>query len=374
MPSTQLRQTVLAKARRVVVKLGTQLLTNEAGRIDPDYLKQMAGQVAELTRRGYEMTLVCSGAVGAGCAELGLASRPTDVAEQQAVAAVGQPRLMALLHEAFAAHGLKVAQLLLTRGDFEDRVRFLNMRNCIHQLQHFGVIPILNENDTVAVDELRFGDNDMLAALTCNGLRAHVLVLLTVVHGLLDPQNKPIDLVQNVADVVGVARAEKSRLGTGGINSKMESARLVTGAGEIAVIAHGRTPDVLLRLLSGEAGIGTVFAPAQRKLDSRARWIGLTKKPAGIITVDAGAAKAVCQSGRSLLATGITAVEGAFGRGAVVCIADGEGLELARGLSNYSDDEVRQIMGKKSTQFEKILGHASFTEVVHRNNMVVTKS
>lgn len=245
MSSTKIRQPVLASARRVVVKLGTQVLTgghpNRSG-LDLPYLKKIASQVACLRRRGVEVTLVSSGAIGAGCAELRLARRPTYVADLQAVAAVGQRRLMTYMHQAFAPHGLPVAQVLLTRGDFDDRVRFLNIRNCITRLHKLGCVPILNENDTVAVDELRFGDNDLLAALVCNVLRADALVLLTVVDGLLDERGQKINVVQNARSVLGLAGDHTSTHGTGGMATKLEAAGLVTGAGEIAVIANGRAP------------------------------------------------------------------------------------------------------------------------------------
>jgi glutamate 5-kinase len=373
MPSTPIRQSVLVNAKRVVVKMGTQILTGPDGQLDVAFIRQMASQMAGLVARGIELTVVSSGAIGAGCAELGLKKRPRDVADQQAVAAVGQRRLMTHLHDAFAHHGLKVAQVLLTRSDFDDRTRFLNIRNCIGRIQAFGCIPILNENDTVAVDEIRFGDNDMLAALTCNALRADVMVLLSVIDGLLDDKGQRIDRVDDLAQAVGFDRQDKSKLGTGGMTTKLEAARLVTEAGEVAVIANGRMPDVLTKLFRGDAGVGTLFVPAMRKLDSRQRWIGLTARPAGTITVDDGAATAVLK-GKSLLATGITEITGRFDRGEIVLLRDQRGREIARGLINYGSEEARMIMGKKSTQFEKLLGRQAFAEVVHCDNMVRTQA
>ncbi|HEX7009098.1 MAG TPA: glutamate 5-kinase [Phycisphaeraceae bacterium] len=373
MPSTALRKTVLTAARRIVVKIGTQLLTSpQPGKpgLDLRCLRDIARQIAELCQRGYEVTLVSSGAIGAGCAELGLPKRPTDVADQQAVAAVGQRGLMMHMHDAFARHGLHVGQMLLTRSDFDDRVRFLNIRNCVTRLHRLHCIPIVNENDTVAVDEIRFGDNDMLSALMCNALRADALILLTTVDGLLDAQGQVVDWVESVTDCLSLARRETSRWGTGGILSKLEAARIVTEAGETAVIACGREKDVLHRLLSGEK-LGTVFAPAQRKLDSRQRWIGLTARPAGTVTIDDGAVAALCQRGKSLLASGIQALTGQFERGEVLLVRDPRGREVARGLTNYSADELRLIMGKRSNQFEKILGRPAYAEVIHRDNLVV---
>jgi len=371
MPSTQLRQSILPVARRVVIKLGTQLLTGSDGRLDVTYIREIAKQIAALKKRGMEVTVVSSGAIGAGCAELKLARRPTDVAMLQAVAAVGQRRLMTHMHEAFARYQIEVGQMLLTRDDFDHRARYLNIRNCITHLHQLGCIPIINENDTVAVDELRFGDNDMLAALMCNALRAEVLVLLTVVDGVLDSDGKVIDLVQNSHDAVAFARRDKSALGTGGILSKLEATRQVTEAGELAVIAHGRSPDVLTRLFAGESGIGTVFVPSQRKLGSRQRWIAFTARPAGTLSIDDGAVQAVVKRQKSLLATGITAATGLFARGELLLVRDAQGREIARGLSNYASEELRLIMGKRSNQFEKLLGRTAYAEVIHRDNMVV---
>jgi glutamate 5-kinase len=371
MPSTDLRQSVLRAARSVVVKLGTQVLTGGDGRLDLAYIRSMADQIVALGNRGVQVTVVSSGAIGAGCAELGLARRPTDIAQQQAVAAVGQRRLMTHMHEAFEPHGVKVGQVLLTREDFDDRVRFLNIRNCIGHLHQMGCVPVLNENDTVAVDELRFGDNDLLAALVCTALRADALVILSAVDGLLDAGGGVIEMVEDVTAARGVARKDKSPLGTGGIGTKLEAARLVTNAGEVAVIANGREPHVLARLFDAE-NLGTVFVPAPRKLDSRQRWIGLTKRPAGTVTIDAGAHNALAKRGKSLLASGIVATTGQFDRGDVLLVRDQAGVELARGLTNYTADELRLIMGKRSNQFEKLLGRPAYAEVIHRDNLVIT--
>ena len=373
MPSIDLRQTVLSTARRIVVKLGTQLLSDTDGALDVRYLRDVARQVAELRRRKIEVTLVASGAIGAGRMELKMAKRPTDVADLQAVAAVGQPRLMVHMHRAFAKFGLIPAQLLLTRGDFDDRLRFLNIRNCIMHLHRYGCVPILNENHTVAVEEieaLRLGENDLLAAMICNALRADALILLTVVDGLQDAHGRRMDLVDDIQRALTTIRTPPSRLGKGGMAAKVHAARLVTGAGEIAVIANGREPDVLLRLMDAEP-VGTVFVPAARKLDSRRRWIGLTKRPVGTITIDAGAVNALGRRGKSLLASGIIALTGNFQRGEVVLVREMQGHEVARGLTNYDAAELHLIKGKRSNQFEKILGRPAFSEVIHRDNMVV---
>ncbi|MEM7627015.1 MAG: glutamate 5-kinase [Planctomycetota bacterium] len=383
MPATDLRQTVIRDARRVVVKIGTQLITGTPGKpgrnkplptIDTGFIADAARQVAELTARGYQITLVSSGAIGAGCVEMGLDKRPTDVAEQQAVAAIGQRTLMTHWHDAFAEHGLGVGQVLLTRGDFDDRLRFLNIRNCVNKLQEMGCVAVLNENDSVAVEEIRFGDNDLLAALMCNALRADALLLLTSVDGLLDDKGKVIDRIDNVIDKLALVRQEqKTGFGSGGMQTKLEAARVVVEAGEVAVIASGLEPDVIRRVLDGER-LGSVFAPNGRKLDSRQRWIGLTVRPAGAVTIDLGAAEAIRAKGKSLLATGVREMTGRFERGDVVMVRDPNGREIARGLTNYSADELRLIQGKRSNQLAAALGRPAYKSVIHRDNLVVLQA
>ncbi len=373
MPATHLRQNVLVSARRIVIKLGTHVLRGDGGELDLAYVNAIADQVHALRQRDVQVTMVSSGAVGSGCKALDMTRRPVDVAELQAVAAVGQPLLMAHMRDAFSRHGIVTAQMLLTRGDFDDRDRFLNLRNCVAHLHALGALPIINENDTVAVDELRFGDNDVLAAMMCNALRADALVLLTMADGLLDKGGAKVELVEDILATIAAARQQdfkKSTWGTGGIVAKLEAVRLVVEAGELAVIAHGREPDVLPRLLAGEP-LGTVFVPAQRKLDSRQRWIALTKRPAGTVTIDDGAVAAVTQRGKSLLAGGIVEVTGRFERGEVLMVRDASGREVARGLTNYADADIRLIQGKKSTQFEKLLGRPAYAEVIHRDNLVI---
>lgn len=377
MPATEIRQTSLRDARQVVVKIGTQLITGSTTKgkalpaIDAGFIAEMAAQIAALHQSGKKVTLVSSGAIGAGCVEMGLEKRPTDVAEQQAVAAIGQRVLMTHWSDAFAQHGLGVGQVLLTRADFDDRKRFLNIRNCVNKLLEMDCVPVLNENDGVAVEELRFGDNDLLAALTTNALRAQALLLLTSVDGFLDAKNKVVDRVDNVVDQLAlVRRSEKTGFGSGGMQTKLEAARLVVEAGEVAVIASGREPDVTTRLLGGEK-LGTVFAPASRKLDSRQRWIGLTARPEGAVTIDPGAAEAIARKGKSLLATGVRDLTGRFDRGDVVMVRDPNGREIARGLTNYTADELRLIRGKRSNQLAAALGRPAYKAVIHRDNLVV---
>jgi len=372
MPSTALREQVIAQTRSLVVKLGTALLTDAGGGPDQRFLDDLARQVAILRGRGIDVTLVSSGAVGSGCTALNLGERPTDISVLQAVAAVGQTGLMSRWRRAFEPHGLEVAQMLLTRDDFENRQRYLNIRNCITELHGLAAVPIINENDTVSVEEIRFGDNDVLAALVTNALRADCLVLLSVVDGLNDASGRVVEMVNDPHEARRLVVAERTAMGSGGMETKLEAARLVTSAGEVAVIGNGREPDLLLRLLEGEK-LGTVFVPAERKLDSRARWIGMTVRPAGALTVDEGAVRALVEHHRSLLASGIVEIVGRFEKGDVVVIRDGRGREIGRGLINYDAAETRRIMGRRSEEFEGLLGRRAYEEVIHRDNMVVAQ-
>ncbi len=373
MPSEELRHEILRSARRVVVKVGSQLLTSSEGGLDIASVGRIAGQIAALVKRGYSLTLVSSGAISTGLGVLKMPRKPKDIGVLQAVAAAGQIGLMDRWHESFARHGLEVAQILLTRDDIENRKRYLNIRNCITELHGLGVVPIVNENDTVSVDEIRLGDNDILAALLTNALPADVLVLLTVVDGLLAPDGSVLDVVPDVNTVRGFAGRHKSMMGSGGMQTKLEAARMVTSAGEVAFIANGRADHVLERLVEGR-NIGTIFLPAKKKLPSRRRWISHAVRPNGRVVVDDGAARALSHGHKSLLASGITQVAGVFEKGDIVAVCDSQGHELARGLTNYDSGEVQAIMGKKSSQFEKLLGRKAYDEVIHRDNLVVTHS
>jgi glutamate 5-kinase len=318
------------------------------------------------------VTVVSSGAIGAGLRELNLAKRPTDLAQLQAVAAVGQRRLMDAWAAAFAPHKLPVAQLLLTREDVDDRTRYLNLRNTIGAVHELGGIPIVNENDTISTDELArisFGDNDILAALVTNALRADLLVLLSVVDGILDAGGQPVRLVEKLDEARELVRAEKSALGKGGFNSKLEAARMVTESGEAMIVADGRTERILQRLLDGES-LGTLFVPAPRKLSSRSRWIG-SVRPAGVVWVDEGAVRALVDRNKSLLPAGVTKVEGEFARGDVIAIYGADGAPVARGLSNYSAADVERIRGKRTADVRALLADAAYDEVVHRDNLVI---
>ena len=365
------RNTCLSGVRTVVIKLGTQLLSDKEGKLDSAFLGQIAQQVATLRGRGIQVTIVSSGAIGAGLRVLGLSKRPTDLGKLQAVAAVGQRKLMDAWADAFEEYKLPVAQLLLTRADIEHRTRFLNTRNTILSVQEMGAIPIINENDTISTDELikiTFGDNDILAALVAHALRAHLLVLLTVVDGVLDADGKPVRMVHNTDEAAALVRVDKSSLGKGGMNSKVQAAKMVTDAGEVMVVANGRMENVLLRVIDGDE-VGTVFLPGAKKLSSRSRWIG-SVRPAGTIIVDAGCVKALVEKNRSLLPAGIVKVDGEFGRGDVVGIVGPDQALVAKGLSNYAAGDVRRIAGMKTQQVRELLAEAAYDEVVHRDNLV----
>lgn len=372
MPSTSLRQQSMCKVRNVVVKVGTNLLTDRAGKLDQRMIANIARQIGKLHERGVQVTLVSSGAVGSGMGITGTAKRPKELRALQALAAVGQPALMTLYTRALSRLGLHAGQVLVTRTDFEQRTRYLNIRHTISALQRLRAIPIINENDTIAVDELdRFADNDTIAALMTNLLRADLLVLLTVAEGLLDAEGRRIDLVPRIGpEVLKLVRAERSALGSGGMASKLMAAKMVSDAGECVVIADGRVKNVLPRLLDGEQ-LGSIFAPALRKMSARDRWIRGAVRPKGTLTLDDGAVEAVLKGGKSLLPRGITAVVGKFARGAVVALADNQNRIIAHGVSSYASSELEIIKGRKSSEIAALLGSKLFDEAVHRDNLVL---
>jgi glutamate 5-kinase len=366
------RQSILSHVRAVVVKLGTQLLSDADLKLDADFVSRIAGQVAALKQSGITVTIVSSGAIGAGMRILNLSKRPTDLAKLQAVAAVGQRRLMDVWADAFEPFKMPVAQVLLTREDIDNRTRFLNVRNTIHAAHELGAVPILNENDTISTDELikiTFGDNDILAANVATALRADLLVLLTVVDGILDSEGKSVRMLENVESAQQLIRAEKSELGKGGMNSKLAAAKMVLDCGEAMAVADGRMENVLPRLLGGEE-IGTLFASSARRRSGKDRWIGAARA-VGTIVVDAGAVSALVEKNRSLLPAGIVKVEGDFARGDVVAISAPDGKTIARGLTNYNSQDIRLIQGKKTAEVRTLLAERAYDEVVHRDNLVI---
>ena len=370
------RQSVVAQADTAVIKVGTNVLADAAGALDRHRIQSLADQLHRLRAGGRKVVLVTSGAIGAGVGKLGLGRRPTDLAHLQACAAVGQTALMQLYQESLAPHGIHTAQILLTASDFENRARYLNARNTILTLFEYGALPIINENDTVSVAEIKFGDNDHLAAMVTNLLRAPLLVLLTNVDGLYsdDPRTNPdAELLATVPtidqSVTGLAAATKSSLGVGGMESKLKAARLVTVAGEAVIMANGSLDGILDRVFAAEP-VGTLFLPHGEDVPSRKRWFGLTVRPKGVLLLDAGAQQAVL-AGKSLLPIGVTAVAGDFGKGDVVSLRDPEGREVARGLSNYSSADAERIRGLHTERIAVVLGSVPYPELVHRDNLVV---
>jgi glutamate 5-kinase len=323
------------------------------------------------------VALVSSGAIGAGVGRLGLGRRPTDLPHLQACAAVGQCALMQAYQECLAAHGAHAAQILLTAGDFDSRVRYLNARHTILTLFEYGCLPVINENDTVSVAEIKFGDNDHLAAMVANLLQAPLLVLLTNVDGLFtgDPRQDPTAaLVPTVPHidraVTDLAAATTSALGTGGMRSKLRAARLATAAGGAVVMANGSADGVLDAVFAG-AEVGTLFLPHREALPARRRWLGLTARPRGSLRLDDGARRAVERDGRSLLPVGVVAVAGTFGKGDVVSLCGRDGVEFARGLTNYSSADAERVRGLSTDQIARAVGKVPYVEIVHRDNLAV---
>ncbi len=370
------RDDILLGADTWVVKVGTNVLTHPNGTLDHDRVDSLAEQICAVAATGRRVALVSSGAVGAGVGQLALPGRPESLPQIQAAAAIGQAFLIRAYDEGFRHHGRHAAQILLTHEDFDHRQRYLNVRNTLAALFDYRAVPIINEHDTISVDEIRFGDNDRLAAMVANLLQAPLLVILSVVDGLYRTPTEPgqtpdiVPLVTRIDKVMAFASDSRSSLGTGGMRSKLEAARLVTRAGGAVIIAPGRLERILPRLLEGEP-IGTLVLPDGRTAGARKRWIGLTARPRGHFVVDVGARTAL-ESGRSsLLAIGIVEVLGEFGRGDVVGIRDREGCEFARGLTNYSTSEARLIQGLRTEQARTALD-TNYAEVIHKDNLVIT--
>ena len=374
-----LRQEIATIADIVVVKVGTRVLTDESGLLNHRRIAGLVEQIHLQMEKGRKVVVVSSGAVGAGMAHLGLKVRPNDLSRLQAVAAVGQPLLVAAYDQAFMSHGRSAAQVLLTAEDLDDRARYLNVRNTLLTLMEYGVVPVINENDTVAVDELMgtFGDNDHLAALVTQLLQAPLLVLLSDVEGLCDgdprqSDSKVIPTVTEIDDSIKkLARPQSSYLSRGGMDSKLEAARIVTAAGESAVLASGLVVENISAILSGQQ-VGTLFVPSGQSVSLRKRWIGYSVQPRGWLVLDAGAERAVGQQGKSLLPIGVVQTSGNFAKGDVIGLRSLSGTEIGRGLSNYASDQVERIIGLPSAQIHAMLGHSPYEEVVHRDNLVVT--
>jgi len=367
----------IKQARRWVVKIGSALITGDGRGLDRDRLRTWVDQLADLIERGHEIVLVSSGAVAEGMSRIGMTRRPHALHELQAAAAIGQMGLVQAWESCFQRRGLHTAQVLLTHDDLSDRRRYLNARGTLRALVSRGVVPVVNENDVVANDELRFGDNDSLAALVANLIEAELVVLLTDQQGLFsaDPRSNPdAELVRvteaGAPELDGMAGESRGALGRGGMYTKLRAARLAGRSGAATVIADGREPDVLLRLAVGEH-LGTLLLPGQEPEAARKRWLAGHLQVRGRLRLDDGAVKVLRQSGRSLLAVGVRDVEGSFRRGELVACVDAQGREVARGLVNYAADEARRIQGRPSAEIESILGYVDEDELIHRDNLVI---
>ncbi|WP_435018947.1 glutamate 5-kinase [Tundrisphaera sp. TA3] len=371
------RDDVVLGARTWVVKVGSSVLTGPDGTLDPERIGHLAEQISAISATGRRVALVSSGAVAAGIGQLGLARRPDNLRQLQAAAAVGQSFLIRAYDEGFRRHGRHAAQLLLTHEDFDSRARYLNMRNTLTALFEYDAVPVINENDTISVDEIKFGDNDKLAAMVANLLQAPLLVILSVVDGLCrsDPgasgMGEVVPLVANLDEALGLAGDSKSSLGTGGMRSKLQAAGLVTRAGGSVIIASGKKPEPLTRILNGEA-VGTLFLAKGQTQGARKRWIGLTARPKGHIVVDAGARQALESGLKSLLSIGVIDVVGDFEKGDVISVRDLEGAEFARGLTNFAAPDARQVRGLRTDQARQVLGATLYAEVIHKDNLVLT--
>ncbi len=369
--------TPLSQAKRVVVNIGSSLLTNTGAGLDREAIAGWVGQIAGLRARGIEVVVVSSGAIAEGMKRLGWSKRPRAVNELQAAAAVGQMGLVEVWEACFSERGLHTAQVLLTNADLADRNRYLNARTTLRTRVALGVVPVINENDTVVVDEIRLGDNDTLAALVTNLLEADALVILTDQAGVYtaDPRKDPkATLIARAqagdASLEAIAGGVGSHLGSGGMITKVLAAKRAARSGAHTVIASGREAEVLSRLFRGEA-VGTLLEAQTMPLAARKQWLADHMKPAGRITLDAGAVKALVADRKSLLSIGATAVEGHFGRGEVVSVLAPDGREIARGLVNYGAADTARILRKPTSEIEAILGYLAEPELIHRDNLVV---
>ena len=377
MESKAIRKEMLKRIRRIVVKVGSSILASSDAGLHRAVFSHLAKEISTLKHQGYEAILVSSGAIAAGMEKLGLQTRPQTITQKQAAAAIGQSRLMAIYESYFSRHQQTVAQILLTHDDLSHRNRFINARNTLLALLKLGIIPIINENDTVAVDEIKVGDNDNLSALITNLVEADLLVILTDIDGLCDsdprfnPGAKCIPLIEDVdMGMEGIIGGTGGQWRVGGMVTKVEAARKVARFGSPTVIARGTKEGILHQILAGKE-IGTLILPKEEALSSRKGWIAFHLKPKGQVIVDEGAKRAICQRGKSLLPSGIVKVTGTFDRGDAVTCVGPRGKEFAIGIVNYTISEIEKIKGLRSNQIEKALGFKYSDEVIHRDDLVV---
>lgn len=373
---THNRDTIFAGASRIVVKIGSGVITHDNG-LNIDIVQSVGRQISVLIDRGLEVLLVSSGAMAAGVRKIGLARRPDEIPKRQAIAAVGQAGLILEYEKAFAQYGKKVAQILLTSDGLTSRKRYLNARNTLNTLLDWGIVPVINENDTVSVDEIKFGDNDTLSAMIALLMDADILINLTDIDGLFtsDPRRDPeaqllSEITAITRDIQKIAGEIPGALGTGGMRTKIKAAGKVGAAGVPMIIAKGSRPNVLLDLFNGER-LGTFFVPCNEKLANRKRWIAFSLKPKGCLIIDDGAANAIIHNGKSLLPIGIIGLEGEFGVGAPVEFKS-RSDSIGMGLVNYGSSDIRKIMGLQTSRIAEKLGEKPYDEVIHRDNLAIT--
>ncbi len=373
----KVRQATLAHVKKILIKVGSAVLTGNDG-LDLKIIDALVREMSDLIDKGYSVVLVTSGAIASGKHRLKITENLKSMPEKQAAAAIGQGRLMRIYSKAFEKHGHYVAQILLTLSDLTDRQRYLNVRNTLSTLMEWGAIPIINENDSVAVDEIKFGDNDNLAAMIANIIEADLFINLTSTDGLYDCNpsvSKKAKLIKVVSEfseeIESAATGETSSAGTGGMKSKIQAAKKVTAIGIPCIIASGKKENILADITSGKE-IGTLFLPMADRLNSKKYWIAFTLRPRGRIVIDDGAKKALLEKGKSLLPSGIIDVEGNFDPGdPVTCVAR-DGSLLAKGLVNFNSSELNKIKGLKTSQISQVLGHKDYDEVIHRDNLAIT--
>ncbi len=368
------RKKIANKHSSVVIKVGTRLMTDTA------VIGTIVSQIATLKKNGKNVILVSSGAVGLGIKTLGLNSRPSRLSEIQALASIGQSKLMSLYEKECAKHGFHAAQLLLTASDIMDRERHLNVMNCINSLWKWNILPVINENDSVSVDELKFGDNDCLSALIAVMMKSELTIILTTIDGLHTIENgklsSRISIVKEISSEIKnmATNTDDKTLSIGGMASKIHAAEIVTSAGSYLWIANGKNTDTLDKIFKGE-DIGTIFLPSDNShMRTKKRWLSFFSRPAGELRVDSGAEKAIIGKGGSLLPSGIKSVTGQFKRGDTVLICSLDGKQIAKGLSNYSSEEMSAIAGAKSANIAKIIGYQNEDEAVHRDNLALIKN
>ena len=373
-----IRKKILANVKKVLVKIGSAVLTGEEG-LDLNIIEQLVDEIAQLTKQGYHIVVVTSGAIASGKHRMGITGKLKSMPQKQAAAAIGQSRLMRVYSNAFGKYGIYVAQILLTMSDLTDRKRYLNVGNTLSTLIDWGVIPVINENDTVAVDEIKFGDNDHLAAMLTNIIDAHLLINLTSTEGLYDrnpseaKKAKLITLVKEFTEEIeSAATDETTPVGLGGMKSKVIAAKKVVASGIPCIIAPGKKKGVLHDIFAGKE-IGTLFLPTSEHMSSRKYWIAFTLRSRGKLFVDEGAKTALVEEGKSLLPSGVVSVEGEFGIGDAVTCVDMEGIPVAKGLINYTSADVKKIMGLKTSKIEQVLGYKDYDEIIHRDNLALLK-